>query len=74
MLKTYTTDEHDGFESFSNKGDERQQEQRPLAASSSPFSQGVLFGVTGSGLDAVVESLGQLDPPLDSGSIHLQEG
>lgn len=71
---TYTTDKHDSLESFSDKGNEWQQEERPLAASSSPLGQGVLFRVAGSGLNTVIESLGQLDPPLDSGSVHLEEG
>lgn len=74
IVLTYTTDKDDSFETLSNEGDEWQQEQGPLAASSAPFGQGVLFRIASSGLDAVVEGLGQLDPPLDSGSVHLEEG
>lgn len=70
---THTTNKDDSFKPFSNKSDEGQQEQGPLAASSAPLGQGIFLGVAGHGMNALVESLGQLDPPFYTGSIHLEE-
>jgi len=74
---TYSSDEDNSLDTFSKDGDERQQEQRPLSIPSLLLGVSSLLSVllqqSGRG-DLVVESLSQLDTPLDTGSVHLEKG
>ena len=72
-MTTYTADENDRFQSFTQHSDERQQEQRPLAPTPLTLVLSRFCRADGLAL-RLVECSGQLETPLDAGPVHLEEG
>lgn len=77
LESAYTTDEHNRLETLAEYRDEREEEQRPLAAPALPvvsLQRPVLGSVMRDRLGMrVLECRSELDAPLDSGAVHAEE-